>query len=233
MRVVDILPLQLGAVLYPEHEKLKSLITDEINSHGNDYEHKKVDAPAKRLEHLDYYSPLSQDKYKEFREWIELQAEIYAKDILNYDTFDFVLTDSWLNVCDEGGRQSPHFHINAVICALYYINFDDEVHAPTYFYRPNNSQKNPDYFAYMLTNYEKTKYNYVNEVVGLEGSLLLWPANTCHGYATNYSNNRITVSSNLMPRYVNEVRIEPLTKQERHNAMTNQRSGELWDYPNL
>ena len=127
MRVIDILPLKLGAVLYPEHEKLKSLIIDEIGSHGSDYEHKKVDAYAKGLEHLDYYSPLSQDKYKEFREWIELQAEIYAKDILNYDTSDFVLTDSWLNVCDEGGRQSPHFHINAVICALYYINFDESL----------------------------------------------------------------------------------------------------------
>ena len=84
----------------------------------------------------------------------------------------------------------------------------------------------------MLTNEKQTKYNYVNEVVGLEGSLLLY-ANTCHGYATNYGNNRITVSSNLMPRYVNDVRIEPLTKDERHTAMTTQRSGKLWDYPNL
>ncbi len=72
MRVVDILPLKLGAVLYPEHEKIKSLIIDEINSHGSDYEYKKVDADVKRLEHLDYYSPLSQDKYKEFREWISI-----------------------------------------------------------------------------------------------------------------------------------------------------------------
>ena len=40
MRVVDVLPLKLGAVLYPEHEKLMSLIIDEINSHGNEYEYK-------------------------------------------------------------------------------------------------------------------------------------------------------------------------------------------------
>jgi len=91
----------------------------------------------------------------------------------------------------------------------------------------------PDYFAYMLTNQKETKYNYINEVVGVEGSLLLWPANTCHGYTTNYGNNRITVSSNLMPRYINEVRIEPLTKDERHTAMTTSRSGKLWDYPLL
>ena len=73
MRVVDILPVQLGVAMYPEHEKVKSLLIDEIESHGDDYEHKKIDAVTKSLEHLDYYSPLSNDKYKEFREWIELQ----------------------------------------------------------------------------------------------------------------------------------------------------------------
>ena len=30
MRVVDILPVQLGVVMYPEHEKVKSLLIDEI-----------------------------------------------------------------------------------------------------------------------------------------------------------------------------------------------------------
>ena len=137
----------------------------------------------------------SSDKYKDFREWIQKQAEIYAQDILGYDTSDFLLTDSWLNVCDSGGKQSPHFHINAVVCALYYVYLADESHSPTYFYRPNNSMNYPDYFAYMLTNQKETKYNYINEVVGVEGSLLLWPANTCHGYTTNHTDNRITVSS--------------------------------------
>ena len=58
MRVVDTLPLKLGAVLYPEHQKVKSLMIEEINNHGIDYEHKKVDAYAKGLEHFDYYSLL-------------------------------------------------------------------------------------------------------------------------------------------------------------------------------
>ena len=38
MRVVDILPVQLGVAMYPEHEKVKSLLIDEIESHGDDYE---------------------------------------------------------------------------------------------------------------------------------------------------------------------------------------------------
>ena len=71
MRTVDILPLKLGAVMYPEHETVKSLLIDEINSHGDTYEFQKVDAHAKGLEHFDYYSPLSSDKYNHFREWIQ------------------------------------------------------------------------------------------------------------------------------------------------------------------
>ena len=33
MKVVDILPENLGVVIYPEHDKLKSLVIDEINNH--------------------------------------------------------------------------------------------------------------------------------------------------------------------------------------------------------
>ena len=40
MRVEDILPVKLGVVLYPEHEKVKSLIIDEIGNHGKEYEDK-------------------------------------------------------------------------------------------------------------------------------------------------------------------------------------------------
>ena len=136
-------------------------------------------------------------------------------------------------MCDAGGKQLPHFHINAAVCALYYVNFDDSSHSPTYFYRPNDSQKYPDYYSYMLTNHKHTKYNNINEVVGLEGSLLLWPANCVHGYGTNYTDNRITISSNLMPRYINSFEVMPLTKDERHTAMTTFRSGQLWDNPDL
>jgi len=232
MRIEDILPVKLGVVLYPEHEKVKSLIIDEINSHGKEYEHRKRDSTEKSLEHFDYYSPLSNDKYKDFREWIQLQAEIYARDILHFDTSEYVLTDSWMNVCDAGGYQRPHYHINSVVCALYYVSFNELYHSPTYFYRPNDSEQYPDYLPYMLTNDKKTKYNEVNEVVGLEGSLLLWRANCVHGYRTNHTDNRITISSNLMPRYINSFKVEPLTNSERHTAMTTFRS-RLWDNPNF
>ena len=47
MRTVDVLPLKLRAVMYPEHETVKSLLIDEINSHGKSYEYQKVDAHAK------------------------------------------------------------------------------------------------------------------------------------------------------------------------------------------
>ena len=42
MRVVDVLPLQLGAVMYPEHDKVKSLLTDAVS-----YTH--LTLPTKRI----------------------------------------------------------------------------------------------------------------------------------------------------------------------------------------
>ena len=59
MRTVDILPVQLGVVMYPDHEKVKSLLIDEIESHGDEYEHKKIDAVTKSC--LLYTSPSPRD----------------------------------------------------------------------------------------------------------------------------------------------------------------------------
>ena len=56
MKIVDILPENLGVVIYPEHDKLKSLVIDEINNHGNEYEHKKRDSAC-----LLYTSPSPRD----------------------------------------------------------------------------------------------------------------------------------------------------------------------------
>lgn len=224
MKIVDILPTRLGAVMYPEHDEIKSLIISEIDNHS---EHRR-DAP---LEHVDYYSPLLDTKFTKFREWIEQQAEIYARDILEYDVNDLIVTDSWINICNGGGYQHPHFHINSFVCALYYVSFDDNLHAPTYFYKPNDSQRFPDYLSMMLTNHTETKYNQPNGLVGIEGSLILWQSNTVHGYMMNNNDNRITISTNIMPKSLGTYHIVPLNKDERHTQMITQRSGQLWDSP--
>ena len=48
MKTVDVLPLKLGAVMYPEHETIKSLLIDEIKSHGDTYEFQKVESKENR-----------------------------------------------------------------------------------------------------------------------------------------------------------------------------------------
>ena len=227
MLITDILPTNLGVEICPFHDEVKTLILDEIDSHGNDYEYRKP--KSNTLEHLDYYSPLHDDKFTKFREWIQEQAGIYARDILGYDVTDLVVTYSWINICKPGGHQVPHYHINSFVCALYYVNFDDEIDSPTYFWQPNPTQ--PRDFPVMLTRKNQTKYNSLNEIVGLEGTLLLWPSNLIHGYKTNYTENRITISTNIMPTTVGSYKITPLNKEERHIQMLAQRSGQLWDVP--
>lgn len=229
MEVRDILPTNLGIEICPFHDEVKSLILEEIDGHGNSYDYRKPKSDT--LEHLDYYSPIHADKFARFRGWIEEQAEIYARDILGYDVDELVVTDSWINICKPEGYQVPHYHINSFVCALYYVNFDDEHDSPTYFWKPNPTQ--PLDFPVMLTRKNQTRYNCLNEVVGLEGTLLLWPSNLIHGYKTNYSNKRITMSTNIMPTKVGCYRVTPLSEEERHKQMLAQRSGQLWDVPDL
>lgn len=231
MEVKDICPIPLGVEICPFHEEVKQLVLDEISNHGSNYEHRKPKSDT--LEHLDYYSPIHAEKYNKFRHWVELQAEIYANDILKYQTGEMIVTDSWINICKPGGYQPPHYHINSVICALYYANFDDDLDTPTYFYQPNPAQQFPDDLRFMLTRRERTKYNSPNEVVGLEGSLLLWPSNLTHGYTTNYSQNRVTISTNIMPTRIGSYRVSSLTSEERNTQMLVQRSGQLWDSPDF
>ena len=233
MEIRDICPIPLGVEICPFHENVKKLVFDEIEEHRSDNRHKQLN--DRNLEHLDYYSPIHADKYTELRNWIELQAEIYAHDILKYDIGEMMITDSWLNVCHPGGYQYPHAHCNSVICALYYVSFDDEVDPPTYFYQPNPAQQYRDDMVFMLTKKNQTKYNCPNEVVGMEGTLILWPSNVVHGYKRNNtdSSDRITFSTNLMPTRVGSYKISPLSTEDRNKQVSVQRSGQLWDSPDF
>lgn len=218
MQVIDILPTQLGVSFCPFHDEVKSLIIEEIDNNTQTYGRDSVG-------HLDAYSPLHHTKFDKFRSWIEEQATIYTG--LDH----LMVTDSWVNICHEGGYQHPHFHSNSYVCSLYYVSFDGDTHSPTYFHAPTNDMKFPDHNSLMLTNEKETKYNQPNEVVGIEGSLILWPSYIAHGYRMNNYINRVTISTNIMPTNVGSFGVVPLTLEERDKQNSASRSGNLWDNP--
>ena len=126
MPVVDILPSPLYIEECPFHSQVKRLFLEEIERQ----EGTSITNPSSEsLTHIDHYSVLGNDSFARFRTWVEGQAEIYVKDVLGrYLPEGMLITDSWLNVCNEEGHQTPHFHANSIVSALYYINFDEEKH---------------------------------------------------------------------------------------------------------
>ena len=149
MEVVSILPQPLGIVKCPFHDEVKQLIKQEIvTKQGGKYV--EISPNSDELVHIDYYSVLDRPQFLKLREWVEEQATIFMENVLGeYVQEGSIVTDSWINICKPGGHQVPHYHINSFVCALYYVNFDDEIDSPTYFWQPNPTQ--PRDFPVMLT----------------------------------------------------------------------------------
>jgi len=235
MPVLDILPTPLYVEECPFHDQNKQLFNQElltILSEG------KENISAKGLYHFDYYCILDNDNYSKFKSWVETQAEIFVRDVLGYhlpESESMMVTDSWFNLCAKDGYQYPHHHANSLVCGLYYINFDEENHSPTYFAKSSSLKKFPDGPSLQL-NYDKnTRYNQMDQVIGREGVLFLWESQLIHGYKTNEKDNRFTLSMNFMPTAITNGsygwRVSKLTEKERQKNYSTFVSGKVWDSP--
>ena len=114
-----------------------------------------------------------------------------------------IITDCWLNKCDAGGEQFYHTHANSYISGTYYVNYIRGIHAPIGF---RNKDFNPENCTVQYLDIPvkyPSKYNTQGAFVNYEeGDLLLWPSNIAHGYEDNLENNRISISFNVMPKYI-------------------------------
>ena len=100
-------------------------------------------------------------------------------------------------MCDSGGKQSPHFHINAAVCALYYVNFDAEKgHCPTAFTKDEASFMPHSPVLHLLKE-KYTEFNQTEVVYAKEGELILFPSHTTHGYKENKGDNRAVSYTHL------------------------------------
>lgn len=237
MAVIDILPAPLYVEECPFHAQMKTLFNEELLDVLADA---TENLTSRGLLHFDHYCVLDNDKYSMFRTWVELQAEIFVRDVLGLhlpDSEGMLMTDSWFNVCAKDGYQYPHYHGNSLVCGLYYINFDEENHAPTYFGRSTSLRKFPEYPTLEL-NYDKnTRYNQLDQVIGREGTLFLWESQMVHGYKTNNKDNRFTLSMNFMPTVMTNGsygwKVTKLDSEERKSYYKTFKSGGVWDSPDI
>lgn len=201
MNVAEIFPTPIFVENYKEKDTVKNLILKEIKN-GKSEQH--LCSPE-----LFHYgntpegSIFKKKEFKQFKKWCEKSCEIYITEVLGYKLEDGVfVTDSWINVCNKGGFQQPHFHTNSFISGTYYVNFDKDLgHSPLTFQSPSSSS----YISKPSISLEKinpTPYTTDSNCYPQNGDLVLWQSHLLHGHFGNEADNRISVSMNFMPKII-------------------------------
>jgi len=237
MEVVSILPQPLGIVKCPFHDEVKELIKQEIVA-KQDGKYVEISPNSDELVHIDYYSVLDRPQFLKLREWVEEQATIFMENVLGeYVQEGSIVTDSWINICDKGGSQAPHYHTNSYVTALYYVNFNGNEHVPTYFAKTSGVQLFPNNANLTLPQRKNTRYNQMDQVIAEEGDLFLWPSHIIHGYKRNEGDNRVTIAINVMPKMMTNGdygwKVERLNDEDRLQAIDRKREGDLWWRPDF
>ena len=121
MNLTDIFPKAIGREFYPDRDALKRQVVDMMQG-----ENMLTNTMNNKLHHYDNTSGrsfLHREEMSEFKQWLEDQCTSFVADDLGYDLPErMIITDSWLNLCDAGGSQYPHFHTNAYILSLIHIS---------------------------------------------------------------------------------------------------------------
>ena len=115
---------------------------------------------------------------------------------IKYKT-NFIINDSYLELASEGAIYAPHEVSNCVYSMCYFINYNDEQHSYIK-WRKNVSSNH--YPIIQIDSTELTPYNMTEATFKInEGDIVTFPANLTHGYDSNPSNERITLSANIVP----------------------------------
>lgn len=208
MKLFDIFPSPIFGIQYPEHQYLKEKVLEIVETHMDDFEE---NISSKNLLHfkntLDQ-SILYDSIFSDFKIWLEDMCYDYVTSLLGYELSDrIIVTDSWLNKCNAGGEQFPHYHSNSFVSGTYYLNFDPEKHSPIMFNK-KSALSHPHHPTIALSpkNDFITKYNTDSIVYPEEGEVYLWESNMSHSVPKNLADNRITLSMNFMPTVVSNSR---------------------------
>jgi uncharacterized protein (TIGR02466 family) len=200
IKTLDLFPNALGRVVYKNSTETKETIINMIEN--SDMESNAKDPALYHFQNNTNSSFLHNKKLKNFKTWMEKTCTEFVRGTLGYNIGEMIITDSWLNLCDKGGGQYPHFHGNAYISGTYYVNFR-QGHAPLCFRHPENSTHS--HFPTITLQSDKSNPNKYNSDVFVfpeEGELIMWQSNLTHGYTENQLDSRISISMNFMPSIV-------------------------------
>mgnify|MGYP003950912361 CR=1 FL=1 len=192
-----IFPTTIGRYWFNENERVKQQVlplldkTSERSEHPNSihYFEEKLNA-------------LVQREFIELQNFILNCVDQYAKNILKLPT-SMIPAGSWVNKTNKGFSQKIHNHGNSYLSATYYIQYDPSIHSSINFYNNKEQEAKLPYMYYKPT--EFNEYNALGFSLSdlKEGDLLIWPSHLEHGYDENLGDNRISLSLNFLPEYIN------------------------------
>jgi uncharacterized protein (TIGR02466 family) len=196
----DLFPSSVFSIKYPNHQSLKQKVLSLIND--SVLEKDRVSPNLFHYKNSNDTSLLYESVFKDFKDWVENTCYDYVIQVLGYQLTDkIIVTDSWLNKCNKGGYQYPHYHSNSYISGTYYLNFE-EGHSPLIFLKESTiPHSSKPVMALEKTN-AITQYNSDVTIYPEESELLLWQSSLTHGFRDNIMDNRITISMNFMPTVV-------------------------------
>lgn len=201
MKVLDVFPTPIYREIYNDNKTLKDTVVRMIE--GATVTKNTISENLYHFDNARGDSFLYREEFLSLKEWLEEQCSKFVKDIMGYELPEkMIVTDSWLNICNFGGQQYPHYHTNSYISGTYYVNYEDG-HAPLFFRHVDGSTHSPTQSISLQADKQKFgKYNSDVIVYPEEGEILLWPSHLTHGYGGNEKDHRISISMNFMPSLV-------------------------------
>ena len=110
---------------------------------------------------------------------------------------NFAISDCYVEVAHPGAIYAPHEHSNCLFSGTLFINYEPEQHSFMKFKRNVMSQM----FPIMMHPFEQmTAFNLQEATIPYaNGDCIIYPSNLTHGYESNPTDNRITLTFNVIP----------------------------------
>ena len=149
------------------------------------------------------------DVFKELS-WLKEQLEeggnLVYQELLNHKkSGPMKITNAWFNLCQPGGSQPAHNHVNCLLCGTFYLHTDKET--KIMFHHPQkNASHHPELFDAPTNdrNEHGLRFHMQESKVDVNtGECLYWPSQLKHGYSENNTPDRLSLSFNLMPEKLN------------------------------
>ena len=148
-----------------------------------------------------FYNVLLHESLTELHDWVKTCIDDYLANEIFMKYSDYFVSESWLNVNQQGGSQPVHSHPNSILSGTYYIQTLPE-HPPLEFHRCRPSDQQP--FILLNEQYSKIHPNTTNKVgfPTVQDTMLMWQSPLYHAHAPlQAEGQRISLSWNALVNF--------------------------------